>query len=189
MIPLTVNGRTHQVEADPEKPLLWVLRDALPENAGVALNERIRINRANVITLVINHSEMGQGALTGLVALLAEGLDAELEQVRTVFAPVDAVLELAAAKAGWGTPIGAGCGRRVAIFRSHGAVVAQVAEVGVADPPADAPSRGVYCAEPGDTRRSGGAWCAGNCPGGGQCAVRRRQSAPAPSASQALGAP
>lgn len=26
---LTVNGRTHEVEADPEMPLLWVLRDLL----------------------------------------------------------------------------------------------------------------------------------------------------------------
>src|SRR5919112_6906090 len=26
---LTINGRTHQVDADPEMPLLWVLRDRL----------------------------------------------------------------------------------------------------------------------------------------------------------------
>jgi aerobic-type carbon monoxide dehydrogenase small subunit (CoxS/CutS family) len=29
MITLTVNGRAHQVEVDPETPLLWVLRDSL----------------------------------------------------------------------------------------------------------------------------------------------------------------
>ncbi|AWN41587.1 (2Fe-2S)-binding protein [Methylobacterium durans] len=29
MIKLTVNGRAHEVEADPETPLLWVLRDHL----------------------------------------------------------------------------------------------------------------------------------------------------------------
>ena len=29
MITLTVNGTTHQVDADPDTPLLWVLRDHL----------------------------------------------------------------------------------------------------------------------------------------------------------------
>ena len=29
MIPLTINSRTHQIEARPDKPLLWVLRDEL----------------------------------------------------------------------------------------------------------------------------------------------------------------
>ena len=27
MADLTVNGRTHQVDADPDTPLLWVLRE------------------------------------------------------------------------------------------------------------------------------------------------------------------
>ena len=29
MVTLTVNGRTHEVDADPSTPLLWVLRDHL----------------------------------------------------------------------------------------------------------------------------------------------------------------
>ena len=29
MIPLTVNGKSYRVQADPDKPLLWVLRDEL----------------------------------------------------------------------------------------------------------------------------------------------------------------
>lgn len=69
------------------------LLDALPEDAGVALNEWIWINRDNAVTLMINHSEMGQGALTGLAVLFAEELDVELAQLRTVFAPVDACYE------------------------------------------------------------------------------------------------
>lgn len=68
---------------------LPALLDVLPEDAGVALNEWIWINRDNVVTLMINHSEMGQGALTGLAVLFAEELDVALDQVRTVFAPVD----------------------------------------------------------------------------------------------------
>ncbi len=69
------------------------LLDALPEDAGVALNEWIWINRDNAVTLMINHSEMGQGALTGLAVLFAEELDVELAQLRPVFAPVDACYE------------------------------------------------------------------------------------------------
>lgn len=66
------------------------LLDVLPGDPGAALNEWIWINRDDRVTLMINRSEMGQGALTGLAVLVAEELDAELDQVRTVFAPVDA---------------------------------------------------------------------------------------------------
>lgn len=43
------------------------------------------------------------------------------------------VLELAAAKAGWGTPLPAGRGRGIAVHESFGSYVAQVAEVSVQD--------------------------------------------------------
>jgi aerobic-type carbon monoxide dehydrogenase small subunit (CoxS/CutS family) len=66
------------------------LRDTVPEDAGVALDDWIWVNGDNQITLMVNHSEMGQGSLTGLVVLFAEELDVNLDHVRTVFAPVDA---------------------------------------------------------------------------------------------------
>jgi isoquinoline 1-oxidoreductase beta subunit len=44
-----------------------------------------------------------------------------------------AVLNLAAEQAGWGTPLAAGRGRGVAVHESFGSVVAEVAEVTVAD--------------------------------------------------------
>src|SRR5512139_1528025 len=69
------------------------LLDALPDDAGVALNDWVWINRDNLVTLMINRSEMGQGALTGLAVLFAEELDVDLSRVRTVFAPVDARYE------------------------------------------------------------------------------------------------
>lgn len=72
---------------------LPALLDGLPEDAGVALNEWIWINRDNIVTLMINHSEMGQGSLTGLSLLFAEELDLDLDRLRTVFAPVDARYE------------------------------------------------------------------------------------------------
>ncbi len=65
----------------------------LPSDAGVALNDWVWVSRDNRVTLMVNHSEMGQGALSGLAALFAEELDVELAQVRTVFAPVDARYE------------------------------------------------------------------------------------------------
>lgn len=82
-----------QSKAAPASLRLPELLDVLPEDAGVALNEWIWLNRDNVVTLVINHSEMGQGSLTGLAVLFAEELDVELDKVRTVFAPADARYE------------------------------------------------------------------------------------------------
>ncbi|NNG15595.1 MAG: xanthine dehydrogenase family protein molybdopterin-binding subunit, partial [Gemmatimonadales bacterium] len=43
------------------------------------------------------------------------------------------VLELAAEKSGWGTPLGAGCGRGIAVAEAFGSFVAHVAEVTVDD--------------------------------------------------------
>jgi isoquinoline 1-oxidoreductase beta subunit len=55
----------------------------------VALNDFIRIAPDNTVTLVINHSEMGQGSLTGLCMLVAEELEIDLAAIRTEFAPAD----------------------------------------------------------------------------------------------------
>lgn len=51
----------------------------------------IAIAADGTIVLTINHSEMGQGALTGLVMLAAEELEVDPGCVRTVFAPAEAV--------------------------------------------------------------------------------------------------
>lgn len=83
-------ARKQTTSAAVQLPQLF---DDLPEDAGVALNEWIWINRDNVVTLMINHVEMGQGSLTGLAVLFAEELDVALDTVRTVFAPVDARYE------------------------------------------------------------------------------------------------
>jgi len=57
-------------------------------NTGVALNPWLRIHGDNTVTIIINHSELGQGVLTALAMLVAEELVVDLEQVRTAFAPV-----------------------------------------------------------------------------------------------------
>lgn len=57
--------------------------------SGIALNDFIRIGPGGEVTVVINHSEMGQGSLTGLCLLVAEELEVDLATLHTEFAPAD----------------------------------------------------------------------------------------------------
>jgi isoquinoline 1-oxidoreductase beta subunit len=65
--------------------------NALPVTASnqqsTTLDEWISIANDGAVFIMINHSEMGQGALTGLAMLVAEELDVELAMVHTEFAP------------------------------------------------------------------------------------------------------
>jgi isoquinoline 1-oxidoreductase beta subunit len=54
-----------------------------------APNAFLRIGTDDSITVVVNHSEMGQGTFTGLPMLVAEELDADWSKVRAEHAPVD----------------------------------------------------------------------------------------------------
>jgi isoquinoline 1-oxidoreductase beta subunit len=67
------------------------LAPALPPatDAGIALNDFIRVHADNSVTVMINHSEMGQGALSSLAVLVAEELEVDLNHIRTEFAPAD----------------------------------------------------------------------------------------------------
>ena len=58
-------------------------------DAGIALNDFIRVHADDTVSVVINHSEMGQGALTNLAVLVAEELEVDLDRIRTEFAPAD----------------------------------------------------------------------------------------------------
>ena len=62
---------------------------ASPEGT-FAPNAFVRVSPDGAVTVVINHSEMGQGIATALPMLVAEELDADWSRVRTEFAPVDA---------------------------------------------------------------------------------------------------
>jgi isoquinoline 1-oxidoreductase beta subunit len=73
----------------PAITMLPALLDDLPADAGTQLNDWLWIGRDGTVTVMINHSEMGQGALTGLAVLAAEELDVPLSRLRTVFAPAD----------------------------------------------------------------------------------------------------
>src|SRR2546430_13429334 len=53
-------------------------------------NAFIRIGTDGWVTVIVNHSEMGQGVYTALPMLVAEELDADWSKVRVESAPVDA---------------------------------------------------------------------------------------------------
>jgi isoquinoline 1-oxidoreductase beta subunit len=59
---------------------------------GFAPNAFVRIGTDDTVTVLVKHSEFGQGPLTGLATLVAEELDADWSKVRAEHAPADANL-------------------------------------------------------------------------------------------------
>src|SRR5574341_1381828 len=57
--------------------------------APVVPNAFIRIGTDDTVTIIVNHSEMGQGVYTSLPMLVAEELEADWSKVRIEAAPVD----------------------------------------------------------------------------------------------------
>jgi isoquinoline 1-oxidoreductase beta subunit len=60
-----------------------------PPGSTVALNAFVRIGADESVTVVVNHSEMGQGPYTSIPMVVAEELDADWSNVRYEAAPVD----------------------------------------------------------------------------------------------------
>ena len=63
---------------------------AAPAGADFAPNAFIRIGRNNIVTIIVNKSEMGQGINTALPMLIAEELEIDLRRVKVQAAPVGA---------------------------------------------------------------------------------------------------
>lgn len=59
------------------------------EPHGVVINDWVCIEPDNTAVLIINHSEMGQGALNAVATLIAEELEIDMSQVRVATAPAD----------------------------------------------------------------------------------------------------
>jgi len=59
----------------------------LAEAEGIALNDWVSIEPDGSAVLMINHSEMGQGAINAIATLIAEELEVGLDQVRVANAP------------------------------------------------------------------------------------------------------
>jgi isoquinoline 1-oxidoreductase subunit beta len=64
---------------------------AVPKLKPFPPNAFVRIGADDSVTVIVNHSEMGQGVYTSLPMLLAEELEADWKKIRVEFAPVDAV--------------------------------------------------------------------------------------------------
>ena len=74
--------------------LLGVYEPALAvadDKKGFAPNAFIRIGTDDIVTVIVNHTEMGQGPFTTVPMLVAEELEADWKNVRFEAAPVDAV--------------------------------------------------------------------------------------------------
>ncbi len=65
----------------------------MAEPQGTFINDWVCIEPDNSAVLVINHSEMGQGALNAVATLIAEELEVEMSQVRVATAPADSKYE------------------------------------------------------------------------------------------------
>jgi isoquinoline 1-oxidoreductase beta subunit len=66
-------------------------RPGVPVASNFVPNAFIRIGTDDMITVIVNHSEMGQGAYTSLPMLIADELDADWSKVKFEAAPVDPV--------------------------------------------------------------------------------------------------
>lgn len=66
------------------------LAETAPVPAGsFAPNAWIRISPDDVVTIVIDRTEQGQGVMTSIPMLIAEDLEADWKKIRTEFAPAD----------------------------------------------------------------------------------------------------
>src|SRR5947208_13346506 len=66
------------------------LKDSPANDASFAPNAFVRIAPNDSVTIIANHSEMGQGVYTSLSMLLNEELEADWSKVKVESAPVDA---------------------------------------------------------------------------------------------------
>jgi isoquinoline 1-oxidoreductase beta subunit len=64
---------------------------AAAADAPVVLNAWIHVGTDDLVTILIDKSEMGQSILTGLAMIAADELDCDWKKVRTEFAPADKV--------------------------------------------------------------------------------------------------
>lgn len=64
------------------------IKSGVPAVTEFIPNAFIRIGADDVVTVICNHSEMGQGAYTSIPMLIAEELDADWSKVRFESAPI-----------------------------------------------------------------------------------------------------
>ena len=65
------------------------IKSGIPEVTDFVPNAFIRIGADDIVTVICNHSEMGQGAYTSIPMIIAEELDADWSKVRFESAPIN----------------------------------------------------------------------------------------------------
>jgi isoquinoline 1-oxidoreductase subunit beta len=65
----------------------WPVRARVAQPQSTPLNTFLRIDPDNTITLMMNHSEFGNGAYTSLTMMVAEELDAQWDDIKLEAAP------------------------------------------------------------------------------------------------------
>ena len=78
-----------QRDEKPSEAAIGSATEKLTEDAGLAPNAFIRIDRAGIVTLVMHKVEMGQGTFTSIPMLIAEELGVDLAKVQLAQAPAD----------------------------------------------------------------------------------------------------
>jgi aerobic-type carbon monoxide dehydrogenase small subunit (CoxS/CutS family) len=80
MIRLQINGRTHEVDADPETPLLWVLRDSLDLTGtkyacgiGVCGSCTVHLDGRAARACVVSAGSVGEREVTTIEGLMGDG--------------------------------------------------------------------------------------------------------------------
>ncbi len=64
----------------------------LEKTVPLAPNAFVRVGEDDLVTVVVKHIELGQGAMTGLATLVADELDADWGQIRAEHAPANQAL-------------------------------------------------------------------------------------------------
>src|SRR5438552_3202537 len=120
MATLRINGTRRDVDADPQMPLLWVIRDIVGLTgtkfgcgigacgactvhmdgqairsctttlADASGHDIVTIDETGLVTIVAHRSEMGTGIRTGLPMVLADELEADWTRVKVIQAQGDA---------------------------------------------------------------------------------------------------
>ncbi|MGO4776468.1 molybdopterin cofactor-binding domain-containing protein, partial [Lysobacter sp. 2RAB21] len=81
VIGFVVPGAKRFAEAAPAQ--------AAAVSAGFVPNAFLRVGADDTVTVLLSHSEMGQGIWTGLAMLIAEELDADWSKIKVEHAPAD----------------------------------------------------------------------------------------------------
>src|SRR5712672_3200271 len=82
---LNVNGRSHNVDVDPDMPLLYALRNDFGlNNPPSELASYIAVNADGTVSAFFGKMDMGQGLFVAIAQMVAEELDVPFASVKVI---------------------------------------------------------------------------------------------------------